>query len=91
MEHSSDTSEEVIQVVEAFCRRLGKASVRVKDMPGNIGYIANRVMGVVWREAQKIVDEGNATEEDVDTVMKGFFNWPAGPFETRRYIPGFNH
>ena len=89
--YTSDTSEEVIQVVEAFYRRLGKTSVRVKDVPGDTGFISNRVMGVVWREAQKIVDEGKSTEEDIDTVMKGFFNWPAGHFEARRYIPGFNH
>ena len=82
--YTPETSEEVIEVLEALCQRFGKTSVRVKDVPGNTGYIGNRVYAAARREAQKIVDEGIATAEDVDTIMKGFYNWPAGPLEMTR-------
>lgn len=79
--YTPDTSEEVIQLLEGLCERLGKVSVRVKDIPGDTGFIANRIFAAVGREAQKIVEEGIATPQDVDAAMKGGFNWPAGPFE----------
>ena len=80
--YTPDVKEEVIQVVEELCKRLGKTSVRVKDMPGDLGHIANRIFyrGVA-AEARKVVEEGVASQQDVDTAMKLGFNWPAGPFE----------
>ncbi len=80
--YTPDVKEEVIQVVEELCKKLGKTSVRVKDMPGDLGHIANRIFyrGVA-AEARKVVEEGVATPQDVDIAMKLGFNWPAGPFE----------
>ena len=80
--YTPDTSEEVIQVLEAICQRLDKTSIRVKDVSGDTGFIGNRVMSAARREAQKIVEEGIATVEDVNTVMTLGFNWPAGPLST---------
>ena len=82
--YTADTSEEVIQLVEALCRRFDKISVRVKDVPGNTGYVGNRIYAAIIREAQKIVDEGIATPEDIDTVMTTGWNWPTGPFGMTR-------
>lgn len=82
--YTPDTSEEVIETLEGLCQRLGKTSIRVKDVPGNTGYINNRIFRVVRQEARKIVDEGIATEENVDTAMRLGRNWPAGPFESSR-------
>ena len=79
--YTPDTPEELIQVMEGICQRWGKTSVRVKDVPGDTGFIANRIFRAVGDEARKVVEEGIATPEDVDTAMKGGFNWPAGPFE----------
>ncbi len=82
--YTPDTPEELIQVLEDLCQHFGKASVGVKDVPGNTGYVNNRVFRAVREEAQKIVDEGIATEEDVDTAMRLGRNWPVGPFESSR-------
>jgi len=79
--YTADVKEEVIQVMEELCAKLGKTSVRVKDVPGDTGFIANRIFGAVGAEARKVVDEGIASPQDVDTAMKLGFNWPAGPFE----------
>ena len=76
---TADVKEEVIQIIEGICKKFGKTSVRVKDVPGDTGFVGNRIFGATRQEAQKIVDEGIATAEDVDTVMMLGFNWPAGP------------
>jgi 3-hydroxybutyryl-CoA dehydrogenase len=82
--YTPDTSKEVITLLEELCKQMGKVSIRVKDVPGNTGYVNNRIFRVVRQEARKIVDEGIATEEDVDLAMRLGRNWPAGPFESTR-------
>ncbi len=77
--YTADTSEETIQLIEDLAKSLGKTPVRVKDVPGDTGFIGNRVFGAARREAMKIVEEGIATPEDIDTAMMLGFNWPAGP------------
>ncbi len=74
-----DVTEEVIQIAEGVCKKCGKTTVRIKDIPGDTGFVGNRVMRAARREAQKIVEEGVATGEDVNSVMMMGFNWPAGP------------
>jgi 3-hydroxybutyryl-CoA dehydrogenase len=76
---TADTSKETIQLIEELCKKIGKISVRVKDVPGDTGFVGNRVFGATVREARKILEEGIATAEDIDTVMMLGFNWPAGP------------
>jgi 3-hydroxybutyryl-CoA dehydrogenase len=77
--YTPDTSKETIQTIEGLCQRFGKTSIRVKDVPGDTGFIANRIFIAVRHEAQKIVDEGIATAEDVNTAMMLGYNWPSGP------------
>lgn len=76
---TKDVIEENIQLIEALCDKFGKTHVRVKDVPGDTGFVGNRIFGVAGREARKIVEEGICTVEGVDTIMMGGFNWPAGP------------
>ena len=71
-----DTTETMMELT----RRIGKYAARVKDMPGTYGFVGNRVYAAMRREAQKIVDDGIATEEDIDAVMRFGRNWPVGPF-----------
>ena len=54
-----------------------------KDQPGTYGFILNRVFAAAYREAKKIVDDGLATEEDVDKAMITGRNWPAAFFGNR--------
>ena len=76
------TAEETIRATMEFCRGIGKRPVRVNiDAPGFIG---NRMLHALWREAIEIVDRGIASAEDVDTVAKMTFGLrlPAvGPLE----------
>ncbi len=86
--YTPDTSEETIQTLEGLCQRFGKTSIRVKDVPGDTGFIANRIFMTARREAQKIVDEGIATAEDVDTAMMLGYNWPIGPLGMMKNVRG---
>ena len=77
--HAPDTAEETIQALEALCQRVGKVSVRVKDAPGQYGFIANRVYFAAVREAQAVLAEGIASAEDINKAMMAGYNWPVGP------------
>jgi 3-hydroxyacyl-CoA dehydrogenase len=77
--YAPETAEETIAALEELCTRAGKASVRVKDAPGKYGFIANRIYFAAVREAQKVLEEGIATPEDINKAMVYGFNWPVGP------------
>jgi 3-hydroxyacyl-CoA dehydrogenase len=79
--HAPQTSEETITLIEDVAARLGKETVRVKDAPGAYGFIANRVYFAAVAEARKILQEGLATEDDINKAMRIGFNWPVGPLE----------
>lgn len=77
--HAPETAEETIQAIEGICERMGKGSVRVKDAPGKYGFVANRIYFAAVREAQKVLEEGIASAEDINKAMVYGFNWPVGP------------
>ncbi len=77
--YTPEVTEDVIVLIEELSKSMGKTPVRVKDVPGDTGFIGNRIMGAARREALKIVQEGIATAEDVNTAMMLGFRWPAGP------------
>lgn len=77
--YTEETTEDVIKLIEDLSKSWGKTPVRVKDVPGDKGFIGNRIMGAARREAMEIVKEGIATAEDVNTAMMLGFRWPAGP------------
>ena len=73
------TSDETITISRELAERMGKVTVEVKkDSPG---FIVNRIMIPHMLEAIKIVEEGIASIEDVDTAVKNGLNYPMGPFE----------
>jgi 3-hydroxyacyl-CoA dehydrogenase len=76
-----ETSEETVKLIEDLAARMGKETVRVKDAPGAYGFIANRVYFAAVAEARKILQEGLATEDDINKAMRIGFNWPVGPLE----------
>jgi 3-hydroxybutyryl-CoA dehydrogenase len=57
---------------------MGKTPVRAKDTPG---FIVNRVARAFYSEALRILDDGDATVEIIDRIMKGAGGFPMGPFE----------
>ena len=81
--HTATTSATTIQVLRGVAERMGKSVCMVRDAPGTYGFILNRVFLAAYREAQRIVDDGIATPEDVDKAMMTGRNWPVGFFNSR--------
>ena len=74
----AETSEETIQEVMEFSRKVGKTPVRANEAPGGI---VSRILRGYLNTAVDVLAEGVATAEDIDTAMKLGANFPMGPFE----------
>jgi 3-hydroxybutyryl-CoA dehydrogenase len=72
LQTSNETTAKVIEISKA----LGKTPVEVNDYPG---FVSNRVLMPMINEAAFCVQEGVATPDAVDTVMKLGMNHPMGP------------
>jgi 3-hydroxybutyryl-CoA dehydrogenase len=73
------TSDQTMATATDLAKKMGKVTVQVKkDSPG---FIVNRIMIPHMVEAIKIVEEGIASIQDVDTAVKNGLNYPMGPFE----------
>jgi 3-hydroxybutyryl-CoA dehydrogenase len=77
-----ETSQETFEVACQVIEQAGKQAIRVlKDVPGFLG---NRLQHALWREALALVEQGVASPEDVDTMIKYSFAMripPLGVFE----------
>jgi 3-hydroxybutyryl-CoA dehydrogenase len=80
---ADQTANDVCEAVYQLIQQVGKTPVRVlKDVPGFLG---NRMQHALWREAIKLVENGIASAEDVDKVVKSAFGLRLaflGPLET---------
>jgi 3-hydroxybutyryl-CoA dehydrogenase len=80
---SEFTSDAVFDMIVDLMKKVGKEPVRVlKDIPGFLG---NRLQLALFREALSLVEEGIASPEDIDRVVKYGFGSRLpfiGPFET---------
>ena len=74
------TDPAVVERVSELARQCGKNPVAVKDLPTHWGFVANRIYFAMVQEAQRVVDQGVASPEDVNRLMVDCFNWPVGPF-----------
>jgi 3-hydroxyacyl-CoA dehydrogenase len=74
-------ADEAVALVADLARRCRKNPITVHDQPHEWGYVANRINAAARREAARIVEEGVATPDQVDQLVKDCFRWPMGPFE----------
>ena len=77
---TEDTTDDVVQLIVDLSESWGKTPILLKDVPGDTGFVGNRIMTAVRREADKLVEEGVGTREDVNLAMTLGFRWPAGPY-----------
>jgi len=71
-----ETKEETVIFMMECCRKIGKTPIRVKDVPG---FAVNRLLHVMLIEANRLVEEGVASPEDIDTACKLGLGHPIGP------------
>lgn len=74
---SFDTAPETSAQVVEILQRIGKTPIVVKDVAG---FAVNRLLHAMLIEAVKLVEEGVATPEDLDTACRLGLGHPIGPF-----------
>ncbi|HWP49619.1 MAG TPA: 3-hydroxybutyryl-CoA dehydrogenase [Candidatus Limnocylindrales bacterium] len=77
------TSEETFQVTRSVCEKLDKVVAEAQDSPG---FAVNRIFMPMINEAIFALQEGVATKEAIDTMMKLGTNQPMGPLELADFI-----
>ncbi len=80
---SLSTSDETVAFVRGFGERLGKTVVVAKD---HAGFIVNRLVIPYLCAAIRLLDEGFASREDIDTAMTLGMNHPMGPLRLADFI-----
>jgi 3-hydroxybutyryl-CoA dehydrogenase len=75
------TEEEVVERLVEFLRSIGKRPAVVGDGPG---FVANRIQNALFLEAVRCVEEGLASPQEVDEVVRSCFGFRLpffGPFQ----------
>jgi 3-hydroxybutyryl-CoA dehydrogenase len=72
-----ETSAETVETTMQLISSIGKKPIRVKDVAG---FAVNRMLHMFIIEAVKLVEEGVATPEDIDTACQLGLGHPVGPF-----------
>jgi 3-hydroxybutyryl-CoA dehydrogenase len=70
------TSDDTLATITDVAKQMGKTPIEVKDAPG---FVANRLVMPMINEAVFCLDEGVATAESIDAVMKLGMAHPMGP------------
>ena len=77
------SSEDTIEQVRHFAISLGKTPVLAKD---TAGFIVNFLLIPYLLSAIRMLENGQATRDDIDTAMKLGCGYPMGPFTLLDYV-----
>ncbi|MDX2553493.1 3-hydroxyacyl-CoA dehydrogenase family protein [Streptomyces stelliscabiei] len=77
------TGEAAMDSVRALLTTLRRQPVVVRDAPG---FVTSRVLHPMINDAARVVQEGTATAEDVDALMRGCLGHATGPLRTADLI-----
>lgn len=76
---SEETSEETAQTALAVCEKIGKEGIILRKEIS--GFVANRILGAIHKEAIALYENGIADFKDIDLIVKKSLGHPLGPFE----------
>ncbi|MEV0679866.1 3-hydroxyacyl-CoA dehydrogenase family protein [Actinosynnema sp. NPDC050436] len=74
--HHDRLDPAVLARARTWAEQLGKTVIEVRDTPG---FATSRLGVAVGMEAIRMLQEGVASAEDVDTGMRLGYGWPMGP------------
>ena len=77
------TTQDVIDSLFDFSRKLGKEPILAKD---TTGFVVNRLLVPYLLYAIKLYEEGLASKEDIDKGMKLGCGYPMGPLELLDFV-----
>ena len=72
------TAQSTVDLARAMAAKLGKTAITCKDTPG---FVVNRLLVPYMLDAARLLEQGVASAEDIDTAMKLGAGMPMGPFE----------
>ncbi len=73
-----DTAPATLETAMRLMRAADKTPIQVKDVAG---FAVNRMFLIFLNEAVRLVEDGVATPEDIDTACRLGLGHPMGPFE----------
>ena len=73
-----DTAPATVETALRLMREAGKTPIPVRDVAG---FAVNRMFLIFLAEAVRLVEDGVASPEDIDTACKLGLGHPMGPFE----------
>jgi 3-hydroxybutyryl-CoA dehydrogenase len=76
---SEQTSEETAQIAMEVCKKINRTAVLLKKEIS--GFVANRILGALQKEAVALYEQGIADYKDIDIICRKALNHPIGPFE----------
>ena len=77
------TSNETLASTQTLSERCGKTTVVVQDRQG---FVTTRALAALLTEAMRMLEEGVASPQDIDTAIKLGLNHPMGPLELADYV-----
>ena len=75
----SQTSTELAKLARTWVSELGKTAITVTDSPG---FASSRLGVAIALEAMRMLQDGVASAEDIDTAMTLGYKHPVGPLRT---------
>lgn len=75
---NEQTSEETADVCLEVCRKIGRTGILLRKEIS--GFVANRILGALQREAVQLYEAGVADFADIDLICTKALNHPIGPF-----------
>ncbi len=73
------TSQQTVDLVSQFCKEIGRTGVVIEKEI--FGFIANRFVLALTKEALLLYEGGYADYQDIDLIVKKALGHPLGPFE----------
>ena len=76
------TEQATTDLALAMAAKIGKTAITCKDTPG---FVVNRLLVPYLLDAVRLLEEGVASAEDIDTAMKLGCGMPMGPLELQDF------
>jgi 3-hydroxybutyryl-CoA dehydrogenase len=77
------TSDDTVAAVREVSRRLRKQPIVVRDVPG---FASSRLGVALGLEAMRMLEQGVASAQDIDTAMELGYNHPMGPLKLTDHV-----
>lgn len=79
---TKDTSDDTANLAVELAESWGKVPVRLNDVPGDKGFVGNRLQAVYRQTADRMLESGDAkSKEDVNDALVVGCGWPAGIYQ----------